>query len=614
MDAHFSTSRRVARSAVVIAALALGFSVCPMPTTHTAQVSASTTPAVFGLTQGARGEAVKLVQQALVNQGVAVGGGVDGIFGAATTLALKSFQASKGVSASGAVDEATALALGLATSPLLGLTKGVTGPAVKQLQTLLIASSVPVNGGADGIFGNGTAAALVQYQTAHGFKATGTVDFSTAGALGGVTMILSPATPAPLMPAAVVVAPPSPLLGLAYGALGANVKSLQVILASAGLTLLGGPDGVFGTATLAALKKFQAAKGLTQTGKVDQATATALSDVALNLLTLAPVISTPVAPIPAPSPFVGLKSGSVGAAVKQLQTALIAAGVSLMGGVDGIFGPATSNGLREFQASQGINQSGLVDAATIAALASPKPAVSQSASTEGFAVYGEVGPRVTTLQNALIAAGFTVRGGADGDFGVNTTAAVMDFQRAKSLNVTGKVNAETATALGLITAALPVAAAGTSVTLMVFPVQGWCGYGDSWGYPRPGGRRHLGVDIIAAKGKLIYATDDGTITKTYVDYPGSLAGNGVRLTRADGTYMFYAHMTGLADGIGVGVPVVAGQVIGFVGSTGSSSTPHVHFEVHPFGGAAVNPYPIVKAIDACKVTEPLPVPAPDVAA
>ena len=68
---------------------------------------------------------------------------------------------------------------------------------------------------------------------------------------------------------------------------------------------------------------------------------------------------------------------------------------------------------------------------------------------------------------------------------------------------------------------------------------------------------------------------------------------------ADGTYFFYAHMKGLADGIELGVPVKAGQVIGAVGSTGSSGTPHLHFEVHPQGGAAVNPYPLVKAIDGC---------------
>jgi hypothetical protein len=58
----------------------------------------------------------------------------------------------------------------------------------------------------------------------------------------------------------------------------------------------------------------------------------------------------------------------------------------------------------------------------------------------------------------------------------------------------------------------------------------------------------------------------------------------------------------------VGSKVVAGQVIGFIGSTGSSSTPHLHFEVHPGGGAAINPTPIVRAVDGCRVTAPPPQP------
>src|SRR5688572_18001007 len=85
-----------------------------------ATVYAETT--VSGLAQGARGDAVRAVQQALVNQGISVVGGVDGVFGAATASALKQFQSAKGLSPSGAVDDATALALGLASSPLLGLT------------------------------------------------------------------------------------------------------------------------------------------------------------------------------------------------------------------------------------------------------------------------------------------------------------------------------------------------------------------------------------------------------------------------------------------------------------------------------------------------------------
>ena len=157
----------------------------------------------------------------------------------------------------------------------------------------------------------------------------------------------------------------------------------------------------------------------------------------------------------------------------------------------------------------------------------------------------------------------------------------------------------TASKLGLARMDKPSAPSGPSLKLGAFPVEGPCHYGDTYGFPRSAGRQHLGVDIIAAAGKQIYAVTDGTITKVYVDYPGSLAGNGVRLTMADGTYFFYAHMLAVADGIGVGSKVKAGQVIGTVGSTGNSGTNHLHLEAHPKGGTAVNPYPLVKVIDAC---------------
>jgi len=90
----------------------------------------------------------------------------------------------------------------------------------------------------------------------------------------------------------------------------------------------------------------------------------------------------------------------------------------------------------------------------------------------------------------------------------------------------------------------------------------------------------------------------------YTAKPGTLAGNGVRLTKADGTYFFYGHMSKIANGISVGTKVKAGQVVGYVGHTGNTSTDHLHFEIHPFGGDAVNPYPIVKAVDACTTTVP----------
>lgn len=146
--------------------------------------------------------------------------------------------------------------------------------------------------------------------------------------------------------------------------------------------------------------------------------------------------------------------------------------------------------------------------------------------------------------------------------------------------------------------------APSSVRIAQFPVQGPCWFGDTWHAPRAGGRLHEGVDIIARMGQYVYAADNGTLTIQYWDAPGRLAGNGWRLTRADGTYFFYAHLSAFAPGLKVGSKVVAGQIIGFIGSTGSSSTPHLHFEVHPGGGAAINPTPIVRAVDGCRVTTP----------
>ncbi|MBI4934717.1 MAG: peptidoglycan DD-metalloendopeptidase family protein [Actinobacteria bacterium] len=152
------------------------------------------------------------------------------------------------------------------------------------------------------------------------------------------------------------------------------------------------------------------------------------------------------------------------------------------------------------------------------------------------------------------------------------------------------------------TAPATTAPAGGAVAIRQFPVQGQCWFADTWRAPRSGGRLHEGVDIIAKAGLNIYAVDDGTISKQVWDSPGSLSGNAWRLLRADGTYFFYAHLSAFAPGLKVGSTVKAGQIIGYVGMTGNAGSPHLHFEVHPKGGAAVNPYPTVKAVDGCSVT------------
>src|SRR5205085_606304 len=63
----------------------------------------------------------------------------------------------------------------------------------------------------------------------------------------------------------------------------------------------------------------------------------------------------------------------------------------------------------------------------------------------------------------------------------------------------------------------------------------------------------------------------------------------------DGTYYYMTHLAGFAPDLQTGDTVEQGQVVGFTGATGNAAggPPHVHFEIHPFGGAAVNPKPIL---------------------
>jgi peptidoglycan LD-endopeptidase LytH len=114
-------------------------------------------------------------------------------------------------------------------------------------------------------------------------------------------------------------------------------------------------------------------------------------------------------------------------------------------------------------------------------------------------------------------------------------------------------------------------------------------FGDTWGAPRSGGRRHQGVDMIGQRGIPVLAVVDGVAEpKT-----NALGGTTVWFSGVDGHKYYYAHL----DSYGKLGTVTAGTTIGFLGQTGNAqfSIPHLHFEIHPFGGPAVNPYPTVAA-------------------
>lgn len=131
----------------------------------------------------------------------------------------------------------------------------------------------------------------------------------------------------------------------------------------------------------------------------------------------------------------------------------------------------------------------------------------------------------------------------------------------------------------------------------VFPVQGPHSYIDSWGAPRSGGRTHKGTDILAPRGTPVVACVTGTISRTSPTDSG-LGGITIYLRGNDGYTYYYAHLDGIAGGISSGVSVSAGQLIGWVGSTGNAgSTNHLHFCAYTSGGVAVNPYSILRAND-----------------
>jgi len=136
-------------------------------------------------------------------------------------------------------------------------------------------------------------------------------------------------------------------------------------------------------------------------------------------------------------------------------------------------------------------------------------------------------------------------------------------------------------------------AAATSSGGMACPLDRPRSFIDSWGYARSGGRSHRGTDIMGPLGTPVRAITDGVWD---IQRRGRSAGLWAILRGSNGHHYWYLHLN--SHTVSDGARVRAGQQVGTNGSTGNASAggEHIHFELHPGGGRAINPYPLLRSV------------------
>jgi murein DD-endopeptidase MepM/ murein hydrolase activator NlpD len=266
------------------------------------------------------------------------------------------------------------------------------------------------------------------------------------------------------------------------------------------------------------------------------------------------------------------------AKVAALQSALQALRL-YSGFVDGIKGPLTRHGIRSFQRRRGLHVDGIVGPETRRALGwRGRPGLGSRTMR-----YGDRGWDVAALQFLLQRAGHGP-GRADGLFGPLTRAAVVRAQEAAGIEVDGLAGPATIRLLRS-GASGDDGEAPTVPVRFLRPVPG--PIGDPFGAPR-NGYTHTGVDFPEPEGTPIGAAGVGTVI--YAAYNGGGYGNLVVIQHRLGYTSWYGHMSRITAY--VGEDVVGGTRIGYVGSTGDATGPHLHFEVRHYD-TPINPVPLL---------------------
>jgi peptidoglycan hydrolase-like protein with peptidoglycan-binding domain len=254
------------------------------------------------------------------------------------------------------------------------------------------------------------------------------------------------------------------------------------------------------------------------------------------------------------------------------------------GYVDGIKGPLTRRAVSSFQRDHGLAVDGIAGPRTRHALGwRGRPALGSRAMQAG-----DRGWDVAALQYLLQRAGCGP-GRADGLFGPLTQAAVERAQSANGLGVDGVAGPQTLSALRGGSPAPPSSPTTVSnpsgPVSFLRPVAG--PIGDGFGADR-GDHLHTGIDFPVPYGTPVGAAGVGTTI--FAGYNNGGYGNLVVVQHRLGYTTWYAHLSSIATYDGQ--EVAGGTVLGYVGSTGNSTGPHLHFEVRRYD-TPIDPAPLL---------------------
>ncbi|MEH1937267.1 MAG: M23 family metallopeptidase [Nostoc sp.] len=145
----------------------------------------------------------------------------------------------------------------------------------------------------------------------------------------------------------------------------------------------------------------------------------------------------------------------------------------------------------------------------------------------------------------------------------------------------------TTSALTQLAGDSPIGQTSIPASNLIWPTQGFI----SQGFRK---YQHEGIDIAGAAGTPIVAAASGTVVKAGWDDWG--LGNAITIKHPDGSLTVYGHNRRLL--VSKGQQVIQGQIIAEMGSTGNSTAPHLHFEVHPNGRIAVDPLRLLTSLTA----------------